>query len=180
MPHVQRKIEGDEKSYLETGDLGFIHEGQLYICGRLKDLIIIHGKNHYPQDIEYACHSLPQIKQGSIAAFTVLLQHMYKPQVVDKEEEQLIVVTETRECTDDLDSLFKSMKNRISEENGITPSVIVVVKPKTIPKTTSGKISRSAVKQQYMQDELDVIAKVSYKPEEVNEQEIRSTFGSGL
>lgn len=46
-------------------------DGQLYICGRIKDLIIIHGKNHYPQDIEYACYTLPAIKQGSIAAFTV-------------------------------------------------------------------------------------------------------------
>lgn len=57
--------------YLETGDLGFIVNKQLYICGRIKDLIIIHGKNHYPQDIEYSCHSIPQVKQGSIAAFTV-------------------------------------------------------------------------------------------------------------
>ena len=105
------------------------------------------------------------------------LTHLCYTKVVDQEEEQLVVVTETREgSSDNLESLFKNMKNRISEENGITPSVIVVVKPKTIPKTTSGKISRSAVKQQYLQHELEVIASVNYKPEEVNEQDIRSIF----
>lgn len=96
--------------------------------------------------------------------------------MVDKEEEQLVVVSEVREGTDlaDPSSLFKDMKNRISEENGIAPSVIVIVKAKTIPKTTSGKISRSAVKQQYLQNELSILASIHSKPEEVDDEELRS------
>lgn len=57
--------------YLATGDLGFVYENQLYICGRSKDLIIVHGKNHYPQDIEYSCHSFSEVKQGTVVAFSV-------------------------------------------------------------------------------------------------------------
>lgn len=156
---------------------------ELYICGRSKDLIIIRGRNLYPQDIEYACHSLPEVKQGSIAAFSI----------AGEEEESLVVVLELREGNYDpskYDAISKSLRSVISESNGISPKEIVFVAPKTIPKTTSGKISRSRCRDEYLKKSLQEVAHITFADTDVKEasslpidvqpMEIEATNGSRI
>ena len=135
-------------------------EHQLFVCGRSKDLIIIHGKNHYPQDIEYSCHAVKEVKQGSVAAFDVRVCWACERQVKTKTEEELVVVLELKEgkrSDDEYARITHELTRVISADNGLIPAVVVIVAPKTIPKTTSGKISRSRVRAEYAKGQLSVV-----------------------
>lgn len=127
-------------SYLRTGDLGFIIEGNLYIAGRLKDLIIIYGINHYPQDIEYtADHCHPSIRSGNCAAFSI----------EENGKEHLALVCEVKEETlkDNYEDIFTTVKQAIAKHHALTLYTFVLLPPKTLPKTTSGKVQRNATRQ---------------------------------
>ncbi|MDP4196876.1 MAG: fatty acyl-AMP ligase, partial [Bacteroidota bacterium] len=142
--------ETEKKNYMRTGDLGFIKDNQLFITGRLKDLIIIRGKNHYPQDIEFTVErSHGTIRQNSTAAFSV----------EKEDEEALIVVAElaTTENNINFNELFSAISNAISTEHDLQVNTIVIIKQKTIFKTSSGKIQRNAVKKAFLEGHLDVI-----------------------
>ncbi|MDP4174898.1 MAG: SDR family NAD(P)-dependent oxidoreductase, partial [Bacteroidota bacterium] len=166
--------ETEKKNYMRTGDLGFIKDNQLFITGRLKDLIIIRGKNHYPQDIEFTVErSHGTIRQNSTAAFSV----------EKEDEEALIVVAElaTTENNINFNEIFSAISNAISTEHDLQVNTIVIIKQKTIFKTSSGKIQRNAVKKAFLEGHLDVInlwqSSIS-KKEEAKEiqimQEVRS------
>ena len=130
------------------------------MCGRSKDLIIIHGKNHYPQDIEYSCYAVKEVKQGSVAAFDVRLQRSCESQMKTKTEEELVVVLELKEgkrSDDEYARIAHELTKVISADNGLIPAVLVIVAPKTIPKTTSGKISRSRVRVEFEKNQLAVV-----------------------
>jgi thioester reductase-like protein len=140
---VGEEDEGD--GYLRTGDLGFLHEGELFVCGRLKDMIIIRGVNYYPQDIEAIVEeSSSQIRKGCTAAFSV-----------DREGEVLVVVTEVRNPKNlpAADEIARSIRTQYY----IEPHTIAFLPPRTIPKTTSGKISRSQVKQRFVDGTLPLL-----------------------
>lgn len=133
-------------SYLRTGDMGFMHEGELYICGRTKDMIIIRGINYYPQDIEKIVEeSSPLIRKGCTAAFEML----------EDGEEKLVVVAEVKNpkavpnATDIAIAIRKYL-------NIHTHSVIFIA-PKTIPKTSSGKIARHRAKMEWEEGKLKII-----------------------
>ncbi|GBG28814.1 Polyketide synthase, partial [Hondaea fermentalgiana] len=132
--------EDDSDTYLRTGDLGFFHNDELFICGRLKDLIIIRGRNHFPQDIEHTTEQADAlIRPGCVAAFTVQDSH--------GQGERLGVVAEVRDSkSHDLAKLSEKLRRRIVSEHGVAPHVLVLIKDRTIPKTTSGKISRFRAK----------------------------------
>jgi acyl-CoA synthetase (AMP-forming)/AMP-acid ligase II/acyl carrier protein len=127
----------DGREYLRTGDLGFLHNKELFVCGRIKDLIIVRGRNHYPQDIELSIEaSNPNdIKPGCSASFTV-----NDPETA---EEVLGCVAEVRNSSKAKhQDIVANIKKKITSEHGIKPHLIVLIKERSIPKTTSGKISR--------------------------------------
>ena len=122
---------------LHTGDLGYMAEGDLYVCGRLKDLIIIRGANFHPQDIERAVARLPGIRRGNVAVFSV----------PEAGNETLIVVAEG--SVRDSETLTGSIGEAVRRAVGVTPSDIVIARPGTLPKTTSGKLQRQKTKTLY-------------------------------
>ncbi|OBH51699.1 fatty acyl-AMP ligase [Mycobacterium colombiense] len=133
----------DEHTYLRTGDLGFVYEGELFVCGRSKDLIIVRGVNCYPSDIEAVVErTAAQVRNGCVAAFSV--EH--------DESEALIVVAEVRDEHNLPDA--KAMARAIRRHCHIDPHAIVFAPPRSIPKTTSGKIRRSSTRQLWMDDKL--------------------------
>lgn len=137
--------------FLRTGDLGFIHQDQLYITGRLKDVIIIRGRNYYPQDIEHTveqCH--PALYPTSTAAFTLDLAG----------EEKLVVVQEIKRThlqKLNVDEVMNCIRQAVSEQHELSLHAIVLLKPGRIPKTSSGKIQRRNCKAKYQAGELDPI-----------------------
>ena len=138
-----------DQTFLRTGDLGFIHNGQLFITGRLKDLIIIRGVNHYPQDIELTverAHDL--LRPGCGAAFSIDVAG----------EERLIVVQEVHRSIkayrQELDEVVESIREAILETHDLQPYGIVLLRAASVPKTSSGKIQRHACRKSYLSGEL--------------------------
>ena len=131
--------------WLWTGDLGFFdREGELYIAGRAKDLIIIRGRNYYAEDVERVIESLPGVRGGGAAAFAVYDE--------EKATDLVVAVVETRELED------KGLPARIIEavalECGIQLDEVVLAPAGTIPKTSSGKRQRALCREQYLADDL--------------------------
>lgn len=144
-------LESQEGPYLRTGDLGFLRDGSLFVTGRLKDMIIIRGTNHYPQDIELTVeksHSACQVGGGAAFAISV------------NGEEHLVVVQEvTRQARkDDMGEVFQAIRSTISENHDLQVYAIVLIRPLSIPKTSSGKIQRHAAHNAFLHNELEVIA----------------------
>jgi acyl-CoA synthetase (AMP-forming)/AMP-acid ligase II len=131
--------------FLRTGDLGFLLEGQLYITGRLKELIILHGKNHYPQDIEATvATSHPLLRPNCGAAFSI--------DVTGREE--LVVFHEVKRQTP-LEKAFEikcAIRQALAENRAVKPYAVMLFKPNTIPKTSSGKIMRSACRADFLRN----------------------------
>jgi acyl-CoA synthetase (AMP-forming)/AMP-acid ligase II len=128
--------EGYLGPYLRTGDLGFIADGELFITGRAKDLIIIRGANHYPQDIEWTvAASHPALRASGTAAFALESQG----------EERLVVVQEMEpRSRAELREVFESIRQAVAEEHEVDIYAIALVKAGSVPKTTSGKVQRGA------------------------------------
>jgi fatty acid CoA ligase FadD32 len=126
--------------WLRTGDLGFLHDGQLYVTGRLKDLIIVDGRNHYPQDIEAtveAAHEL--IRPGRVAAFAVSGQT----------GEGVAVVAEYRREPGDEEAVVKAVRRAVSAAHDLPLRGVRLVRPGAVPRTSSGKVSRSAARDRW-------------------------------
>lgn len=134
-----------QDGWLFTGDLGYLADGELFICGRSKELIIIRGANYYPQDIELTVRDLPGIKRGNVAAFGV--NH--------SGEERLVIIAEAdaREG----DALRRAIATRIQEAVGLEVHRVALVPAGALMRTTSGKPQRRRMKQLYEQGELPVI-----------------------
>jgi acyl transferase domain-containing protein/acyl-CoA synthetase (AMP-forming)/AMP-acid ligase II/pimeloyl-ACP methyl ester carboxylesterase/acyl carrier protein len=147
----QAKLKGETGYFLRTGDLGFILAGELYITGRLKDLIIIRGRNHYPQDIELTvdtCH--PAIRQGSGAAVAV---------EIDGEERLVIVQEIQRSYLRNLDvtEVTAAIRRAVIQHHELPPTAIILLKTGSIPKTSSGKIQRHACKAGFLDGSLNFV-----------------------
>ena len=125
--------------WLKTGDLAYMVDGQMVMCGRIKDLIIVGGRNVYPQDIERAVAELDEIRSGNVIAFAVEGRGG---------KEAVAVVAETRhEATP---SLLHAIGHQVLEAVGVPAKEIVLVKPSTLPKTSSGKLQRSLCREQFL------------------------------
>lgn len=131
--------------HLRTGDLGFLHEGEVFVTGRLKDMIIIRGANYYPQDLEYSAQdACPQIRPGCVAAFA------YE----EGGEERVGLIAEVPAHSDDI---IATIRNAISEIHGLRVHRVELVRQGTIPKTTSGKIQRQASKNGMLTGTLELV-----------------------
>ncbi|HEY4384993.1 MAG TPA: fatty acyl-AMP ligase [Ktedonobacteraceae bacterium] len=149
--------------YMRTGDLGFLHENELYITGRLKDLIIVDGRNHYPQDIELTVEqSHEALRSNNSAAFAL-----------DREEtEQVIIVAEIDRHYEaesaapqtslpmririTKESLIKAIRQAVAQQHDLQVKEIVFIKPGSIPKTSSGKIQRHMCREKFLAGTLDL------------------------
>ncbi|MDI2030128.1 fatty acyl-AMP ligase [Saccharopolyspora sp. TS4A08] len=131
--------------WLRTGDLGVIHGGELYVTGRIKDLIIVDGRNHYPQDVEETVEQAhPAVRKHSAAAFAV---------PTDDGEAAVVAVERASRLAEhevDLDALGQAVRAAVAGRHGLAVHELVVLGPGEVPRTSSGKISRSAARQHYL------------------------------
>jgi acyl-CoA synthetase (AMP-forming)/AMP-acid ligase II len=140
-----------EGPFLRTGDLGFLQEGELFITGRIKDVIIIRGRNHYPQDIELTVEkSHPALRPSHGAAFGLAI----------KGEERVIVVQEVERSYQrrlDVEEVVGNMREAVRDEHELQLYTVILIKAGSIPKTSSGKIQRSTCRSQFLAGTLDVL-----------------------
>ncbi len=148
-----------EGPFLRTGDLGFLQDGELFITGRIKDVIIIRGQNYYPQDIELTVEkSHPALRPGCGAAFAVEV----------KGKERLVVVQEVERSylrTLDLNQVVGNISQAVAAEHALQVYATVLVKTGSIPKTSSGKIQRHACRSAFLTGSLNVVEDWSENPQ---------------
>jgi fatty acid CoA ligase FadD21 len=137
-----------ETKWLRTGDLGFMSEGEMFIVGRVKDMLIVYGRNHYPEDIEL---TVSGITGGRVAAISVAVD----------QTEKLVTIIEVKKRGDSddevrqkLDAVKNDVTAAISKSHGLTAADLVLVEPGSIPTTTSGKIRRAACVEQYRRQQF--------------------------
>ncbi|MFL6843931.1 MAG: fatty acyl-AMP ligase [Allosphingosinicella sp.] len=135
----------DSEGWLDTGDMGYMSGGYLYIVGRAKDMIIINGKNHWPQDIEWAVEQLPGFKAGDIAAFSITSEG-------GEETPAVLVQCRTSDAAERA-KLREIIRERVRAITGMN-CVIELVPPRTLPRTSSGKLSRAKARSLYLTGEI--------------------------
>ena len=132
--------------WLCTGDLAYLLDGELIICGRIKDVIIVGGRNVFPEDIERAVGSLDGVRAGNVIAFGV---DGYKG------KETVVVVAEVK--TDRPDEVRDAIHHAALEVSGLPPRDVMLVRPGTLPKTSSGKLQRAKCRESYLANELELV-----------------------
>jgi len=132
--------------WLDTGDMGYMAGGYLFIVGRAKDMIIINGKNHWPQDIEWAVEQLPGFHQGDIAAFSV--------ETESGEEVPAVLVHCRVSDPEERVKLHDQIREKVRSITGMN-CVVELVPPRTLPRTSSGKLSRAKAKKLYLSGEIE-------------------------
>jgi fatty-acyl-CoA synthase len=133
---------GAPGSWLRTGDLGYLVGGELYISGRIKDILIINGRNYYPQRIEWLIDEIAGVRKGSAVVFT-------RP---GASSEEIVVAAETRD--QDQPALRTQIVSRVGEEFQLAVSDVALVRPGALPKTSSGKLQRRKTRDQYLRGTL--------------------------
>jgi fatty-acyl-CoA synthase len=134
-----------QDGWLDTGDMGYMSDGYVYIVGRAKDMIIVNGRNHWPQDIEWAVEQLPGFKQGDIAAFAI---------TTPGGEETPAVLVQCRTSDDaERQKLREEIRERVRSVTGMN-CVIELIPPRTLPRTSSGKLSRAKARNLYLNGEI--------------------------
>ncbi len=152
-------VDTGEGPFLRTGDLGFMQNGELFVTGRIKDVIIIRGQNHYPQDIELTVEkSHPALRVGCGAAFAIDF----------KGSEQLVIVVEIEKSylrKLNIQEVVESIRQAVVSEHGLEVFAVALVKTGSIPKTSSGKIRRYACRNAFLTGDLDIVKDWSKDPQ---------------
>ncbi|MBH8552330.1 SDR family oxidoreductase, partial [Nostocaceae cyanobacterium CENA357] len=147
----QAYLQDGSGPFLRTGDFGFLQDGEVFVTGRVKDMIIIRGRNHYPQDIEStAVKSHSALRIGFAAAFAIEVDG----------EEQLVVTCEVERTAIrklNIDEVVRAIRQAVSEEHELQVYAVSLLKPASIPKTSSGKIQRHACRAKFLEGTLDVV-----------------------
>jgi acyl-CoA synthetase (AMP-forming)/AMP-acid ligase II/acyl carrier protein len=146
-----------EGPFLRTGDLGCVVDGELFITGRAKDLILVRGRNHYPQDLELSverCH--PAVRPGCVAAFSVDVDG----------EERLVVVAELDDaCAPSTrPAVLDAVRAAVTAQHDVSVHAVELLRARSIPKTSSGKLRRRACRQGFVEGSLDVLARSTLPP----------------
>jgi acyl transferase domain-containing protein/acyl-CoA synthetase (AMP-forming)/AMP-acid ligase II/thioesterase domain-containing protein/acyl carrier protein len=146
-------VANDEGKWLRTGDLGFVDDGELYVTGRLKDLLIFHGKNHYPQDLEATVEAVhPALRSGGGAAFSFEQGDAEALGIVYELE-----VSAAAQATE----IVAAVRRAVIDAHQVQPAAIALVKPGAVPKTSSGKIQRSACRAAFLDGSFEIVAQLA-------------------
>lgn len=146
----EASINSKQDNYLRTGDLGFIFEEELYVCGRIKDIIIIRGKNYYPSEIEKLVCSVLNFELNTVVAISVF----------HESTEGLLIFIATNQKSESIN--FDKIQQTIITNFGISVSKILLIRKGELPKTTSGKIQRSKLKEKYIRSEIKIQSYIEY------------------
>jgi acyl-CoA synthetase (AMP-forming)/AMP-acid ligase II len=133
--------------WLDTGDLGFVSHGELFLCGRAKELVILRGANHAPQEFEECLDGIVGVRTGCTVALG------YVPSGADGEELALLVETEREQASADA-KLIEQIRGQVAERTGIRPHEVVLLDPGTLPRTSSGKLRRAEAARRWLSGEL--------------------------
>ena len=154
-----------DEDYLRTGDMGFINEGELYVCGRHKDMIIVRGQNFYPQDVEHAVEEASElVRKTCVVAF----------EIHEDREPALAVIVEARrpKALPDPRELAAAIRASLN----IEPTLVAIIAPRSVPKTSSGKIVRHMAKQMWLEGKFDVLARFSGETEGVDSSQTPASY----
>ena len=135
----RHSAEALRSGWLHTGDLGYLADGELFVCGRKKDLIIVHGRNYHPQDLEWAASEVEGVRRGNVVAFCT---------ADPNGGERLVLIAESRGRAN-ADAVAAEIRRRVQEASGLHVHDVRVLPKGAIPKTTSGKVQRSRLKARY-------------------------------
>jgi fatty-acyl-CoA synthase len=139
----QASADARRGDWFRTGDLGYVVDGELVVCGRLKDVIIVGGRNVFPEDVERAAESVEGVRAGNVIAFGTEGR---------RGREAVVVVAETK--LDEITDIRGAVAARVTDAVGVPPEDVVLVRPGTLPKTSSGKPQRSLCRRRYLGDDL--------------------------
>lgn len=144
--------------FLRTGDLGFLHQGELFVTGRLKDLIIIRGRNYYPQDIELTvAQAHPSLRIGAGAAFTIERENGVRLVIVQEVERQYLRHLNVAE-------VVGKIREAILQQHELQIHTVALIKTATLPKTSSGKVQRYACREHFLAQKLDILPNLAPVP----------------
>jgi fatty-acyl-CoA synthase len=137
--------------FLRTGDLGFLHDGNVYICGRSKEVVIVNGRNYYPQDMEWEASKVTGVRKGNVIAFGAR-----DPSGIERDRERVVVAFEMQDATiqERAHAVAQEVRKAVQEGMGLTVDDVVPVVPGALPKTSSGKLQRAKTRELYEAGQL--------------------------
>ncbi len=153
---AERTKETFAGGWLKTGDLGFLHDGRIYICGRSKEVIIVNGRNYYPQDIEWEASRAEGVRKGNVIAFGARDN-------VERDRERVVVAFECQDAPNNAEAkdlardkhpIVQAVRKLVQEGMGLTLDDVVPLAPGVLPKTSSGKLQRAKTRELYESGEL--------------------------
>ncbi len=160
------RLAGGSGPFLRTGDLGFVADGEVFLTGRLKDLIILRGRNHYPQDLELTAErSHPALRTGGGAAFAVDAAGEERLVIVHEVERQARAGMEDGKA----EEIAAAVRRAVAEEHEVSVAEVVLIGPETLPRTSSGKVRRRACRELYLEGGLRVLGASRLSPAAVDE-----------
>jgi len=148
---VERTREAFAGPFLRTGDLGFLHEGKVYICGRSKEVVIVNGRNYYPQDMEWEASKVQGVRKGNVIAFGAR-----DPSGIERDRERVVLAFEMQDAEhkERAHGVAQAVRKAVQDGMGLTLDDVVPVVPGALPKTSSGKLQRTKTRELYEAGEL--------------------------